>query len=109
MSDICKRKDVMVIQGDILEVYFELNGIAPAVVKSAYFESNMTQLYVECPYSSIYDGYCLRLTSDITQSLTPTIGSYDLTVEFIDGNKITVIHEGMFAVLKKRNALCEEG
>lgn len=109
MSEICKRKDVMVIKGDVLEVYFELNGITPDVIKNVQFKSDTAQLYVDLVYSNLHNAYCLRLNSDFTDCLSPSIGNYDLVVEFIDGNKITVAHECGFAVLKKRNALYEEG
>lgn len=108
MGDFCKPKDVMVMQGDILEVYFELDGIAPEAVKTVYFSSDKANLLVYCPYSQFRDGYCLRIGSEYTELMRPIICSYDLTVEFYDGNRITVIHEGCFAVLKKRNFIEED-
>ena len=108
MDEICKRRNVMVIQGDVLEVYFELIGISPDIVKQVYFSSERAQLTFICPYSKLHDAYCLRLPSECTAHLTPNICSYDLTVEFIDGNKMTVLHECCFAVLKKRNNFKEE-
>lgn len=109
MGEICKRKDLMVIRGDILEVYFELNGIDPDIVEKVMFQSDSALVYSELPYAELQKGYCLRLESDFTYNLKPSIGTYDLIVEFIDGNKITVAHECGFAILKKRNALYEEG
>lgn len=108
MTEICKRRDVMVIQGDVLEVYFELVGIAPEIVKNVYFSSEKANLSFPCPYSTIYDAYCLRLGSECTGHIHPIICSYDLTVEFIDGNRMTVLHECCFAVLKKRNFIEED-
>ena len=103
MNEICKRKSVMVIQGDVLEEHFELIGIAPEVVKTVCFRSEGAKLLCECPYSNLFGAYCLRLPSTVTEELAPVICSYDLTVEFADGNVMTLLHECPFAVLKKRN------
>lgn len=108
MAEICKRRDVMVIQGDVIEVYFELVGIEPEIVKNVYFSSEKANLNFSCPYSTIKDAYCLRLSSECTGHLHPIICSYDLTVELVDGNRMTVLHECPFAVLKKRNFIRDE-
>lgn len=107
MGEFCKCKDVSVIQGDVLEVYFELIGIEPEVVQNLWFSSKRAGLYTSCPFSKIHNAYCLRLESECTERIKPCICNYDLTVEFIDGNKMTVVHERLFAVLKKRNELEE--
>lgn len=103
MGDFCKCKDVTVIQGDVLEVYFELIGIAREAVKELWFTSEGAGINTPCPYSEIQDAYCLRLGSECTGHINPCICNYDLTVEFIDGNMLTVAHEKLFAIFKKRN------
>lgn len=105
MDEICKKRDVIVIQGDVLEMYFELTGIDPEIVKEVYFSSKVAELNFPLPYSEIEKAYCLRLPSSCTEHLFPTISGYDLTVEFIDGNRMTVLHNCLFAVLKKRNTI----
>lgn len=45
MGEFCKCKDVSVIQGDVLEVYFELIGIEPEVVQNLWFSSERAGLY----------------------------------------------------------------
>lgn len=108
MGELCDGQNIVVIRGDVLEVYFEIDGISPEVVRQVCFKSDAAQIYTELPYSRLREAYCLRLGSEFTNSLRPSIGSYDLTVEFIDGNIITVAHERGFVVLKKRNAQNEE-
>lgn len=108
MAEICKKRDVMVIQGDVLEVYFELNGIDSSIVKNVYFTSEKANLNLVLPYSQEHKAYCLRLVSSCTAHINPVICNYDLTVEFVDGNRITVLHECCFAILKKRNFIEEE-
>lgn len=108
MGELCEGQNIVVIRGDVLEVYFEIDGISPNVVRQVCFKSDAAQIYVELPYSKLREAYCLRLESEYTNMLKPTIGSYDLTVEFIDGNIITVAHEREFIVLKKRNSQNEE-
>ena len=108
MTEICKKRDIMVIQGDVLEMYFELNGIDPEIVKNVYFSSQKANLRFPLPYSPEHDAYCLRLVSSCTVHINPVICNYDLTIEFIDGNRMTVLHECCFAILKKRNFVEEE-
>ncbi len=108
MAEICKRRDIMVVQGDVLEVYFELEGIAPEIVQNVYFTSKRAELSVACPYSKLHNGYCLRLGSECTGHMRPIVCNYDVTVELIDGNKLTVLYECCFAVLKKKNFIEED-
>ena len=105
MAEICKRRDVTVVQGDVLEVYFELIGIAPEIVKNVYFTSKKANLNFPCPFSTSNNAYCLRLPSECTEHIHPIICNYDLTIEFVDGNRMTVLYECRFAVLKKRNSI----
>ena len=109
MDEFCKRQNIAVIRGAILEVYFEIEGIPIDAIRRVYFRSDAAQLYIELPYSKLRNAYCLRMESECTDNLKPEIGSYDLLVELIDGNIITVIHECEFFILKKRNAQIEEG
>lgn len=108
MGELCKSKSIRVIRGDILEVYFEIEGIAPEIIKRVCFRNDTVNLYTELPYSQIHEAYCLRIESECTDHFPPSFGSYDLTVELIDGNILTVVHEGEFTVLKKRNEKCME-
>jgi hypothetical protein len=104
----CQKKNIRVIRGDILEVYFEIIGIEPEGIKDVYFTAARQGFSVKLPYSQENEGYCLRFGSDVTELLSHCIGSYDLTVELIDGNKMTLISDGAFDVLKKRNKIKEE-
>ena len=103
MGDFCCKKDVFVIKGDVLEVYFELDGIPRETVKEVVFNCDCADIHTCCPFSEERGGYCLRIRSEDTELHNPCIGSYDLVVEFIDGEFLTVVHEGLFAVLKRRN------
>lgn len=108
MDCTCKCKDIIIFAGDVLEVYFDLPGIDTQAVKTLWFSSKDAGLCVECPFSEFRNAYCLRLASDVTSMILPRIASYDLTAEFIDGNQITVVSEGMFVILKRRNEMTEE-
>lgn len=103
MSEICECKDVLVIRGDVLEITFNFTNIPQEAVSRVLFRTCCGRLEVECVYSEDSQGYVLRLESEVTDGLTPVISSYDLVVELADGNFLTVIHEGLFAVLKKKN------
>lgn len=107
MENICEAKDIMVVQGDILEAYFQFTGLERTAVDKVYFVSRGEQLEVECPYVDDA-GYCLRLTSEQTENFVPKICSYDLIAKLTDGNILTALRQRIFAVLKKRNPLQEE-
>ena len=107
MENVCEARDIMVVQGDILEVYFQFTGIETAAVEKVYFVSKKSGIEVECSYVE-EAGYCLRLTSEMTEGLAPRICSYDLIVKLSGGNTLTAIRQSLFAVLKKRNPLKEE-
>ena len=106
---LCNDKNIVVIRGDVLEVYFEIEGVEPEAISHVYFRSSAADICVELPYSNLRKAYCLRLESATTDEFTPVIGSYDLVIELIDGNIITGVHEGGFTILKKRNAFEDEG
>lgn len=100
-SEECQ--DIMFIQGDVVEVLFVCENLNLETVKGAILKSENADLRVECPYSSSQNGFSFKLESEKTNLLKPTIASYDLLLEFNDGNSITLIHEAGFAILKKRN------
>lgn len=102
METICEAKELMVVQGDLLEEYFPFTGIEPSEVESVSFISKKEGLEVNCPYVE-GAGYLLKLTSEMTEPLTPKICSYDLMAKLTDGNTITPVSKGCFAVLKRRN------
>lgn len=102
METICEAKELMVVQGDLLEEYFPFTGIEPSDVESVSFISRKEGLEVDCPYVE-GAGYLLKLTSEMTEPLTPKICSYDLMAKLADGNVITPVSKGCFAVLKRRN------
>ena len=104
----CSREDLCVVQGDLLEVYYKLTGVDLECVKAVYFSCDKANIRCELPYSKLMGAYCLRLPSTCTKLLTPVICSYDITVEFVDGNMLTLLQQYPFAVLKKRNTLSEE-
>lgn len=108
MEELCGENNIIVICGDILEVYFEVEGLDVEAVQRVLFKSDTAQICAELPYSNLEKAYCLRLSSETTKDFKPSFGSYDLTVELINGNIITVAHNCGFAILKKRNSQSEE-
>lgn len=94
--------------GDVFEVWFKLNNVDRAAVSEVCFTCRGMGICVHLPYSSLRDGYCLRLTSDFTQELPTGVFYFDLTAELIDGNRVTLIYDGVLTVYKKINKLCEE-
>lgn len=121
MEEYCKSIDIMFVQGDILEVTFEVPNIPKEAISKMYMNTKGLNLSVECPYvekentetetetdeTTVSGGYVLRLESETTAALPTVIASYELVAELADGNYLTLIREGLFAVLKRRNCLCE--
>lgn len=105
MEDFCKRIDIMFIQGDIVDVTFELPNMPRESVSKVLVNAKGLGLSIECPYADYAGGYVFRLESETTFSLPTVIASYDLVVELADGNYMTMIHEALFAVLKRRNCM----
>lgn len=103
---ICKKQIIEVVHGDPIERYFK-PCIDPALIANVYFDSDNAGLHFILPYSSDQQGYCLYIPSNITKHLRPVICTYDLTVELIDGNTLTVIESCPFTIFKKRNSNCE--
>lgn len=95
--------NILVVQGDILEVYFELENVPAETIEKVFFTCAEKELQVECPYDEQESGFCLRLPSAETDSLPTGVNGYDLTVRFKDENYFTLIYEGAFSVLEKRN------
>lgn len=119
MEECCKSIDIMFVQGDILEVTFEVLNIPKEAISKMYVNIKGLNLSVECPYvekeaaeteteePTVSGGYMLRLESENTATFPTVIASYDLVAALSDGNYLTLIREGLFAVLKRRNCLCE--
>lgn len=104
------RKEIKFIQGDVLEYYFDLGGriIPSEVIAHVYFSCAGENLLMDLTYSLEQRAYCLRLTSEETLQLTPMFCTYDVSVEMIDGNKLTILHDCSFVVLRKRNSWVPE-
>lgn len=103
MDDICECKDIFVVRGDILEVSFKFTSVPKEAISRVLFRTYSGYLEVELAYSDEQDAYVLRMESDFTDNLIPAIASYDLVIELADNNLLTAVHEGLFAVLKKKN------
>ena len=104
------RKEIKILQGDVLEYYFDLKGsfIPPEVITHVYFSCAGENLLMDLTWSPEQKAYCLRLTSEETLQLTPMFCTYDISVEMIDGNKLTILHDCSFIVLRKRNSWVPE-
>ena len=99
------KDEIMFIQGDVVETYFYIEGIEREYIENLYFSCEAEKILTVLPYSEEQEGYCFRLTSEQTSSLRPKFCTYDLTLELIDGNTMTLLHGCSFIVLKKRNTL----
>ncbi len=105
---MAKKYNLSFYVGDIFEVWFELTAVDRAAVKEVCFTCRDLGLCVHLPYSNFKGAYCLRLNSECTKDLHAGVYYFDLTVELIDGNAVTLINDGVLTVCHKKNKLCEE-
>lgn len=101
------RNKVCVIQGDALEVIYKFTE-SQEQIKTVCFSSDRAKIVCNLQYAQEEGVYSLKFSSDVTSQLQPMICNYDLTVELMNGDKVTVIHEAPFVVLKKRNPTTQE-
>lgn len=103
-----KKFKITAIIGDLLERYFALEQVDVQAVKEMCFTCIGQGICVHLPYSEKQKGWCLRLGSEITAQFRPRISDYDLTAVLVDGNRLTIIEDGLFTVRSKDNNLCED-
>lgn len=105
---MAKDYHISLYAGDVLEVWFKLNSIDRLAVNELCFTCKKLGICVHLPYASYQEAYCLRLDSDCTIKFPAAVCYYDLTAELIDGNRLTLIYDGILTIRKKTNKLCEE-
>ncbi len=99
--------EIRFIRGDLLEIYFAVEDLEVEYIAKAYFSCIGAKILCELPYSEEQEAFCLRFPSKVSEEVKPGFYTYDLTLELVDGSKITLLHNEDFIVLKKRNTLLE--
>ena len=99
--------EIRFIKGDLLEIYFAVEDLEVEYIAKAYFSCIGAKILCELPYSEEQEAFCLRFPSKVSEEVNPGFYTYDLTLELVDGSKITLLHNEDFIVLKKRNTLSE--
>ena len=92
---------LQIVQGDIFEVEFELCGIEHGSIDKVIFSSKKLSLTEIAEPSD--DGYTVRIPSGRTAGLPPGFSFYDLTIVFIDGQRLTAQRNEIVEVLKKES------
>ncbi len=99
---------IMFPRGDVVEIYFELEGIEREQVNNLYFSCEKLGLFYELPYEESKNAYYLRINTEDSWKLLPAIATYDITLELADTNTLTLIASAPFVVLKKRNPIYDD-
>lgn len=105
---MAKNYSLSFYAGDVFEAWFILDSVDREAVSEVCWTCRDLGLCVHLPYSQLRHAYCLRLDSSFTQELPSGVYYFDLTVELIDGNRITLIYDAVLTVYKKINKLCKE-
>ena len=92
---------LQIVQGDVFEVSFELCGIDRVAIEKVLFSSKNLGLSEEAVFAE--DGYIVRLEGGRTANMPPGFSFYDLTIVFIDGQRLTAKRNEIVEVLKKEN------
>ena len=99
--------EIRFIKGDLLEIYFAVEDLEVEYIAKVYFSCIGAKILCELPYSEEQEAFCLRFPSKVSEEVKPGFYTYDLTLELVDGSKVTLLHNEDFVVLKKRNTLLE--
>lgn len=102
------ENEIKFIKGDVLEIYFAVEDLEVEYIAQVYFSCIGAKILCELPYSEEQEAFCLRFPSKISDEVKPGFYTYDVTLELVDGSKITLLHNEDFIVLKKRNTLSED-
>lgn len=102
------ENEIKFIKGDVLEIYFAVEDLEVEYIAKAYFSCIGAKILCELPYSEEQEAFCLRFPSKISDEVKPGFYTYDVTLELVDGSKITLLHNEDFIVLKKKNTLSED-
>lgn len=108
MSCCCNIEDIVFVRGDVVELYLDIPDIEKDAIANVYLSCKGAKLLYILTYSNLQNSYCFRLKSEETACLIPGFYTYDITVELIDGNKITLRRNKDFIILKKKNSLCSQ-
>ena len=92
---------LQIVQGDIFEVSFELCGIDRVAIEKVVFSSKSLGISEAAVFAE--DKHIVRLESDRTANIPPGFSFYDLTIVFIDGQRLTAKRNEIVEVLKKEN------
>ncbi|MBQ7798305.1 MAG: hypothetical protein IJ371_04205 [Clostridia bacterium] len=97
MSDV-----LTIVQGDTLEISLSIDGADAGSVEKIIFsskEQNIVQVFTEYAPGEYY----LRIEGNVTKYFKPKVTDYDLTVIFVDGERVTGSYHNKLIVLRKFN------
>jgi len=93
---------LQIIQGDIFEVSFDICGVDRVGIDKVVFSSSdlkINEVTTLCNNGE----YSVRIGSERTRMFPTGFAFYDLTIVFIDGQKLTAQRNEIVEVLKKEN------
>lgn len=103
-----KEYEIRFVKGDLVEVYFVVDDIDVTYISRVVFSCRNAKILCDLPYSEEHGSFCLRFNSKMSDAIAPGFYTYDLTLELVDGSKITLLHNEDCVVLKKNNSINEE-
>ena len=96
---------IRLVQGD--ELSFDLNvlgGDEILEIERMIFSCDEQEVIKDC--TKLNDSlYYLQIPSEETKNFKPKIVSFDITLQFTDGEIVTVVFQNKLEVLKKRNKI----
>ncbi len=96
--------EIRFIRGDLLEIYFAVEDLEVEYIAKAYFSCIGAKILCELPYSEEQEAFCLRFPSKVSEEVKPGFYTYDLTLELVDGSKITLLHNEGYLISYAQNS-----
>jgi len=91
-----------VIQGDALDVVVTIDNPYELSISKVQFVCQSLELEVELDPANIENTFMLYVAPEKTQSLWIGNWNFDIEVFLDSGERYTVIHDGRFEVIKKK-------
>jgi hypothetical protein len=97
-------KEIQLVQGDSLTLSLTFEDIESSDIQAIYFSSKGVLNFAK-EFSEDGDNYILTIAAEDSEDFSRGHFTYDITVEFTENRKKTVIYKGPFVILSKDNKI----
>jgi hypothetical protein len=103
-----------IVQGDDFNLIFKFqdeNGafLTNVQIKEIYITCEKLNYQAVVQFSSAKQGFLLTIPAETTANFVQTVTTYDVTVNYVNGNIVTEIYQAPLNILLKRNKVTISG